>query len=148
MSKGENVFNFNAENQQNQVGDNNSQSMNLNKEKVVEGEELLLMIKDYVEKEDLSWEDCDNDELLSKEYDNPKEMIDDALCDRVVYGSVSLDRSLRKRWYDKFVRLLPFIIGGISEVGLAVAKSYKTSSPAIAGLIAAFEYVRENYRNV
>lgn len=149
MSNGNN-FNFNADNQQNQIGDNNTQNMHISKETTVTVEELLSRLQNEVTTKELSWEDLGNPEGISCEYSTPEQFLQDAqqhIEAEPVFGSENFEEQETSEWFEKFKRFLPFFIKGTAEVGLAIAKTYTENSPVVAGLVAAFDYVRKNLNN-
>lgn len=144
-----NNFNFHADHQQNQIGDNNVQKMNFPKNKVFTAEEFLDFVEAEIKDKGITWKDIGQPEDLAYEYDSPEEFVMQAkseLHDEAVFKGLTENEveTNKVEWYEKFRKFLPHFVKGAAEVGVAIAKTYKDSSPVIAGFIAAFDYIRKN----
>lgn len=143
----EDSYNFNANNQFNQVGDGNVQHNKPSQTKVVTPQEFLEYLDTEVKSKQLSWNDLGNPQELAVTYDTPQEFLKEAKEEASkppVFASNNEVELEKVEWYEKFKTFLPHFVKGASEVGLAIAKTYTDSSPVIAGFIAAFDYIKKN----
>ena len=128
---------------QNQFGDNNSQTQNNQLD--TDGDwrkpfdELGKLVADK------QWPDQTPQEIKD-EFETPKLMVDAAAAQAetdINQNTEPIDQASVSQWQDRFSHLMPLGIKIASSVGLAVADSFVKKSPVVAGLQALFKSVNE-----
>jgi len=153
-------LNFNAKNQQVQVGNNNTQTQNIHESGQPSLDDLLTALKEAKQvaiDEDAKWLP-DTPQAVQDEFPTVGAMFDAATTKvedvatgyagpgdtgAPALGTPESDFLAEKEsWFNKFNVLPPKVIQGGLVVGEAVLSCYVSKSPVVAGALAAIEFFK------
>ena len=146
-----NTFNFNATNQQNQIGDNNSAEMNVGDQPSVD--KVFEPAIKHVEQNDLTWDQViDEPDEVSTEMVNhfptpiafltaARDQADIEIASEVTMEPEQFEEQ-KTVWFERIKKIAPTLLKGGCVIGSAVASTYVQKSPIVAGLIAGFEFAQ------